>query len=69
MKMSADLLDLLAVIRTELLDPQWGQHRSDVVKPTKGEAPRIIAEKIGRTLQSIVSGDIPVLQRSLALGR
>jgi hypothetical protein len=69
MEMSADLLDILAVIRTELLDPQWGQHGSDVTNPGKRETPRIIAEKIGRVLQSIVSSDIPVLQKSLALGR
>jgi hypothetical protein len=64
--MCSDLLELLAVIRTELLDPQWGQLRSGVIKPGEGDTPRIIAEKIGRALQSIVSSDIPVLQKSRA---
>jgi hypothetical protein len=66
MKMSADLLDILAVIRTELLDPQWGQHRSDVINPGKNEPPRIIAEKIARVLQSTISGNPAVMQTSLA---
>ena len=67
MKMRADLLDLLAVIRTELLDPHWGQYRSDVINPGENESPRIVAEKIARALQSTVSGNPAVLQNSLAL--
>lgn len=63
--MSAELLNILAVIRTELLDPQWGQHCSDVINSCKDEAPRIIAEKIARELQSIVFGETTVLQNLL----
>jgi hypothetical protein len=66
MKINADLLDILAVIRTELLDPQWGQHRSDVINPGEDESPRIVAEKITRALQSTVSGNPALLQNSLA---
>ena len=67
MKMRADLLDLLAVIRTELMDPHWGQYRSDVINPGENESPRIIAEKIARALQSTVSGNHAVMQNSMAL--
>ena len=65
MKMRTDLLDMLAVIRTELLDPQWGQHRSDVINLGENESPRIIAEKIARVLQSTTSGNPAVLQTYL----
>lgn len=54
-EMSADLLDILDVIRTELLDPGWGQQRSDVINPDRDMSPRIVAEKIARALQSTVS--------------
>jgi hypothetical protein len=66
MKMNADLLELLAVIRTELLDPQWGEHRSYVINPVEDESPRIVAEKITRALQSTVSGNTAFLQNSQA---
>lgn len=65
MKMSAELLNILALIKTELLDPQWGQHCSDVINSCEDETPRIIAEKIARELQSIVFGKTAVLQNSL----
>ena len=44
--MNSDLLDILVVVRTELLDPQWGQHRSDVINPVEDESLRIVAEKL-----------------------
>ena len=68
MNMSADLLDILAVIRTELLDPYWGMHRSNVINPGKEETPRLIAEKIVRALQSTVSRNPADMQGSLSSG-
>jgi hypothetical protein len=62
------LFDILTVIRTELLDPQWGQHVSDVINPGKEDEPRIVAEKIAQTLQSIVSSKTAALLRALASG-
>jgi hypothetical protein len=56
-EMSVDLSDILDVIRTELLDPGWGQQKSDVFNPDKDMSPRIVAEKIARALQSTVSID------------
>jgi hypothetical protein len=67
MKMRTDLLDLLAVIRTELLDPQWGQYRSNVINPGENESPRIVVEKIARALQSTVSSNPAVMQNYLAV--
>jgi hypothetical protein len=57
----------IAVIKTELQDPQWGQYRSNVINPWKEETPRIVAEKIARALQSTVSGNPAVMQNSIAL--
>ncbi len=62
------LFDILAVIRTELLDPQWGQHVSDVINPDKEDEPRIVVEKIAQTLQSIISSKTAALLRALASG-
>jgi hypothetical protein len=62
----ADLLNILAVIKTELLDPYWGMHRSDVINPGENESPRIVAGKIARSLQSTVSSNPAVLQNLLA---
>jgi hypothetical protein len=67
MKMRTDLLDLLTVIRTELLDPQWGRYRSNVINPGENESPRIVVEKIARALQSTVSSNPAVMQNYLAV--
>jgi hypothetical protein len=62
------LFEILTVIRTELLDPQWGQHVGDVINPDEDVSPRIVAEKIALALQSIVSSKTAVLLRALASG-
>jgi|GEM_PF-2029186 hypothetical protein len=67
MQMNADLLNILAVIKTELLNPHWGQYRSNVINPYEDVSPRIVAEKIAQALQSTVSSNPAVLQNSLAL--
>jgi len=63
-ELMAGLFDIIAVLRNELLDPQWGQYHRDVINTGEDVSPRVVAEKIARTLQSAASGNPAVLQNS-----
>jgi hypothetical protein len=67
-EMLAGLLDILASLRTELLDPGWSVYHRDVMNPGQDESPRIVAEHIARILQSTVSFNSAGLQGAMASG-